>query len=155
VLESRKKKLDIDPAKSTSEDIADWKTKEISLVDTAVKKHEQRVPSSSPTFDNKVNKLTQNTVANFLNGDLMVRKWKESFQDQYEKFVKVISQFEKRVEDKCAVFSGDNNKLYDDIEAELKNKLKETFSYLDDIMIDRLTDYVMSDWILRCPISFE
>lgn len=155
VLESRKKKLDIDPAKSTSEYIADWKTKEISLVDTAVKKHEQRVPSASPTFDNKVNKLTQNTVANFINGDLMVRRWKESFQDQYEKFVKVISQFEKRVEDKCAVFSGDNNKLYDDIEAELKNKLKETFSYLDDIMIDRLTDYVMSDWILRCPISFE
>jgi hypothetical protein len=155
VLEFRKKKIDINTQDSTPKEIADWKSQQISLVDAAVKKHGQRVASTSPKFDEKVNILTQYTVANFLNGDILVRKWKESFQDQYEKFIKVVSLFEKKVEERCAVNDGDNNRLYNEIEKDLKIKLKEAFEFLDDVMIDRLTYYVMSDWILRCPISFE
>jgi hypothetical protein len=156
VLEFRKQKIDIASSKSTEEEIADWKSQEITLVDHAITKHGQRVSSLSKKYDENVNRLTQNTISDFLNGDIMVRKWKENFQDQYEKFIQVIAQFEKRVENKCAVSDGkDNNGLYDGIEQELKEKLKESFTFLDDLMIDRLTDYVMSDWILRCPISFE
>jgi len=155
VLEFRKKKIEINTEESTPKEIADWKSQQISLVDSAIKKHGQRVPSTSLKFDEKVNTLTQYSVANFLNGDILVRKWKESFQDQYEKFIKVVSLFEKKVEERCATNNGDNNQLYNEIEKDLNVKLKEAFEFLDDIMIDRLTDYVMSDWILRCPISFE
>jgi hypothetical protein len=156
VLSFRQEKLDIDPpVKKSPKEIADWKSKEISLVDNAVRKHGQRVPSKAKNFDGKVNNLTQKSVSDFLNGDAMIRKWAEKYQDQYEKFQKVIDQFEKRVEEKCAVANGDSNKLYDEIEQELRSKIKSSFDFLDETMIDRLTYRVMADWILRCPISFE
>lgn len=156
VLNFRQDKIDIDaPQKTTAKEIADWKTKQISLVDNAVKKHGQRVPSTAAKIDEKVNKLTQKSVSDFLNGDAMIRKWAEKYQDQYEKFQKVVSQFEESVETKCAVFSGDNNTLYNEIESELRIKIQASFSWLDETMIDRLTNRVMADWILRCPISFE
>ena len=156
ILNFRQEKIDIDPSeKKSASEIADWKTKEISLVDNAINKHRQRVPATATNFDEKVNKLTQNSISNFLNGDTMIRKWAEKYQDQYEKFQKVLDLFEKRVEEKCAVNGGTSNQLYNEIESELREKLKESFSFLDDIMIDRLTGRVMADWILRCPISFE
>ena len=125
------------------------------MVDNAVKKHGQRVPGKAKNFDDRVNNLTQKSVSDFLNGDAMIRKWAEKYQDQFEKFQKVIDQFEKRVEEKCAVANGDSNKLYDEIEQELRLKIKASFDFLDETMIDRLTYRVMADWILRCPISFE
>ncbi len=155
-LNFREKKLDIDPKEKKSErEIADWKSKSISLVDNAIKKHKQRIPEKAKNIDDKVNILTQKSVSDFLNGDAMIRKWAEKYQDQYEKFQKVVDQFEKRVEEKCAVADGNSNILYNEIEVELKEKIKASFSFLDETMIDRLTARVMADWILRCPISFE
>jgi hypothetical protein len=155
-LNFREKKLDIDPKEKKSDrEIADWKSKSISLVDNAIKKHKQRIPEKAKNIDDKVNSLTQKSVSDFLNGDAMIRKWAEKYQDQYEKFQKVVDQFEKRVEEKCAVADGNSNMLYNEIETELKEKIKTSFGFLDDIMIDRLTARVMADWILRCPISFE
>lgn len=155
-LNFREKKLDIDlKEKKSDSEIADWKSKSISLVDNAIKKHTQRIPEKAKNIDDKVNHLTQKSVSDFLNGDAMIRKWAEKYQDQYEKFQKVVDQYEKRVEEKCAVNDGNSNILYNEIEVELKEKIKTSFSFLDDTMIDRLTARVMADWILRCPISFE
>jgi len=155
-LNFREKKLDIDPKEKKSEgEIADWKSKSISLVDNAIKKHKQRIPEKAKNIDEKINNLTQKSVSDFLNGDAMIRKWAEKYQDQYEKFQKVVDQFEKRVEEKCAVADGNSNLLYNEIEVELNEKIKASFSFLDVTMIDRLTARVMADWILRCPISFE
>ncbi len=154
VLNFRQDKIDID-AKSTPKEIADWKSKEISLVDNAIRKHRQRVPSSVANVDHRVNMLTQKSVSDFLNGDAMIRKWAEKYQDQYEKFQKVVDQFEKRVEEKCATADGNSTQLYNEIEMELRAKIKSSFDWLDETMIDRLTYRVMADWILRCPISFE
>lgn len=155
-LNFREKKLDIDAKEKKSiTEIADWKSKSISLVDNAIKKHKQRIPEKAKNIDEKVNNLTQKSVSDFLNGDGMIRKWAEKYQDQYEKFQKVVDQFEKRVEEKCAVSDGNSNLLYNEIETELKEKIKASFNFLDDTMIDRLTARVMADWILRCPISFE
>jgi len=155
-LNFREKKLDIDPKEKKSEgEIADWKSKSISLVDNAIKKHKQRIPEKAKNIDEKINNLTQKSVSDFLNGDAMIRKWAEKYQDQYEKFQKVVDQFEKRVEEKCAVADGNSNILYNEIEVELNEKIKASFRFLDVTMIDRLTARVMADWILRCPISFE
>ena len=150
ILKFRQDKLDIDaPNKKTEKELADWKSKEISLVDTAIKKHKQRMPIGATNIDSKVNKLTQKSISDFLNGDSMIRKWAEKYQDQYEKFQKVVSQFEESVEVRCAVFEGDNNALYVEIEKELNIKIQTSFSFLDETMIDRLTNRVMADWIIR------
>jgi hypothetical protein len=156
VLDYRKKKIEINPSTEKSEtEIADWKTKEISLVENAIRKHGQRISSTATNRDNKINSLTQNSIEHFLNGNITLKIMQEKFPRDYEKFIRVVSLFEKKVAEICIVNVGDNNLLYKQIEEELKGKLKEAFSYIDQITIDRLTEQVLADWILRCPINFE
>jgi hypothetical protein len=156
VLDYRKQKIEINPSSQKSEiEIADWKTKEISLVENAIRKHGQRIASTSTNRDNKINILTQNSIEHFLNGNITIKIMQDKFPKDYEKFIRVVSLFEKKVEEHCITNTGDNNLLYKQIEIELKVKLKEAFSYIDQITIDRLSEQVLADWILRCPINFE
>jgi hypothetical protein len=156
VLNYRKEKIEINPLTEKSEtEIADWKTKEISLVKNAIRKHGQRISDIIPNRDIKINKLTQNSIEHFLNGNITVKIMQEKFPKDYEKFIRVVSLFEKKVAEMCIINTGDNNELYKQIENDLKAKLKDAFNYIDQITIDRLTEQVLSDWILRCPINFE
>lgn len=155
VLNFRNEKIGIETPNRPNNEIMDWQNKEISLVSNANKKHKARVPATKDNVDQKVNNLTHKSITDFLNGEAMIRVWAEKYQEQYEKFIKVIDLFEKSVEARCAVHDGNNNELYKSIETDLRTKLKESFSFLDDLMIDRLTNKVMADWILRCPINFE
>ena len=50
------------------------------------------------------------------------------FPKDYEKFIRVVSLFEKKVTEICITNTGDNNLLYRQIEDDLKVKLKEAFS---------------------------
>ncbi|SHM51806.1 hypothetical protein [Flavobacterium saccharophilum] len=156
VLNYREKKIEINPLTEKSDvEIADWKTKQISLVDNAIRKHGQRINASISNRDSKINALTQNSIEHFLNGNIAVKIMQEKFPTDYEKFVRVVSLFEKKLTEICIVNTEDNNTLYKQIENDLKVKLKEAFSYIDQITIDRLTEQVLADWILRCPINFD
>lgn len=79
----------------------------------------------------------------------------QKFPDDYEKLIRVISQFEKKVEESCITNEGSSKELYDSIEFELKSRISKTLSYIDDITIIKLTEQILADWILRCPIDFE
>ena len=157
VLAYKQQKISIVPNEiSSDEEIADWKAQQITLVSNAINKHQHRIPNNSNNIDEKVNKLTQYTIENFLNGNILIRKWHDNYPEDYEKFVRVVSQFEKKVSEKCILHDGsNNNQLYKEIESELRTKIKENFAYIEDVMIDKLTEQVMADWILRCPINFE
>jgi hypothetical protein len=156
VLDYRKQKIEINPLTQKSEtEIADWKTKEISLVDNAIRKHGQRLKTSVSNRKYKINTLTQHSIEHFLNGNIALKIMQEKFPRDFEKFIRVVSLFEKKVTDNCITNTGDNNLLYHQIEVDLRNKLKDAFGYIDETTIDRLTEQVLADWILRCPINFE
>lgn len=137
------------------DDIVEWKDQSINLVEHAIRKHSLRLPAEVKNKESKVNTLTDNSIKDFLDGDFIIQKWAEMYQSDYEKFQRIIGLFEKEVEEKCMVNKLDNNALYDNIKSELKTKLKQNFTYLDDLTIDKLANRVMADWILRCPIDFE
>ena len=152
----QQKKVEINPkTPTTDKDIIGWKSKEIPYVNNAIRKHEMRLPENAKNKDGKIELLTHNSIRDFLNGDIVLRTWQITYEDDYEKFIRIISQFETKVKEKCVLSNLSNNLLYSEIESELKIKLKEAFSILDSTMIDRLSDYVMADWIIRCPIDFE
>ena len=156
VLDYRNRKIEINPLTQKSEtEIADWKNQEISLVKNAIKKHGQRLIQSSLNRDDKINTLTQLSIGHFLNGNITVKTMSDKFPEDYEKFIRIISLYENKVIEICITNTGDNNALYKQIEVELKSKLNQAFSYIDQITIDRLTEQVLADWILRCPINFE
>lgn len=156
VLDYKRQKIEINPlSPKTTTEIADWKTKEINLVDNAIRKHGQKLSETVSNRDSKINKLTQLSIENFLNGNITIKIMQEKFPEDYEKFIRVVSLFEKKVTEMCLTNAGDNNDLYKQIENDLKEKLKEAFSYIDVSTIDQLTEQVLADWILRCPINFE
>ena len=156
VLDYRKKKIEINPSSQKSEnEIADWKSQQILLVENAIKKHGQRLNQTVSNRDDKINTLTQLSIGHFLNGNITIKTMREKFPEDYEKFIRIVSLFENKVTEICITNTSDNNVLYKQIEVELKSKLNEAFSYIDQITIDRLTEQVLADWILRCPINFE
>lgn len=155
VLDGKGKKVDINHNDETSEKTLSWKSSEIDLVDNANRKNSHRIPTAIQNRDMKIEKLTQITISNFLNGNITIEKLQQKFPDDYERLLRVITQFEKKVEELCLTNSSNSNELYGNIEKELKERIKNTFTYLNDTTIDKLTGQVLADWILRCPIDFQ
>ena len=121
VLNYRERKIEINPTtEKTDVEIADWKTKQISLVDNAIRKHGQRIDVGVSNRDNKINALTQHSIEHFLNGNIAVKIMQEKFPTDYEKFIRVVSLFEKKLTEICIVNTDDNNTFYKQIEKDLK-----------------------------------
>lgn len=153
VIGTKIDRIEIDVDRDETNDIK-WRETNISLVDNAISKHNKRVPDCI-NKEEKVNKLTDFTIGDFLDEQQLIVKWKELNPSDYEKFLRIVGDYEKTVETLCIINTDDNNALYEKIKLELKEKLKNGFSYLEDITLDKLTKGVMADWILRCPINFE
>ncbi len=146
-------KLEIPADRDESKDI-DWKGTNIDLVNNAITKHGKRI-SDSPNKEEKINKLTDFTIGDFLDEQQLVTKWKNLIPNDYEKFLRLISDYEKTVEEMCITNTDDNNLLYERIKQKLKERLMQTFPYIEDITLEKLMKGVVADWILRCPINFE
>ena len=146
-------KLEIPADRDESKDI-DWKGTNIDLVNNAITKHGKRI-SDSPNKEEKINKLTDFIIGDFLDEQQLVTKWKNLIPNDYEKFLRLISDYEKTVEEMCITNTDDNNLLYERIKQKLKERLMQTFPYIEDITLEKLMKGVVADWILRCPINFE
>lgn len=138
-----------------NKDITEWRNQEISLVQSAVRKHQLRLPPTIKNLNSKVDRLTDNSIKGFLNGTYIIRTWQDSYPEDYEKFEKLKSFIERKVSEKCMWPTDDNNGLYLEIETDLKAQIKDSFPYLEPLTIAKLSEFVMADWILRCPIDFE
>lgn len=125
------------------------------MIKHATEKHGKRLQPHIKNKEDKVNKLTQQTVDDFLCQQQILNKWKELKPTDYEKFIRIIGDYESTVEELCITSTDGNNQLYERIRNELKNKLKESFSCYEDLTLEKLTKGVIADWILRCPINFE
>lgn len=149
-------KIDIIPSEATTEeDKLKWKDKEILLVKNAQRKHKARFESDTKGIEKKVDSLTEKSVSHFLEGNGILKKWQSDYPDDFEKFIKIINQVEEQVEEECMFPNQDNNKLYRKFSTMVEIKIKESFPYLDQTMVQNLCNQVMADWILRCPIDFE
>ncbi len=132
-----------------------WKEQSISLVDNAVRKHGKRFPANTVELDQKVNRLTNTTVEDFLNRESILRKWRNMHPDHYDRFIALVGQIENDVREKCMFPSNDNNERYDSINKMVDAKIRGSFPYLDETAILKLTRGVLADWLVRCPIDFE
>ena len=149
-------KVDIIPKDNISPDEKlKWKGKEISLVENAQRKHKLRFDTYASSIEKKVDDLTEKSISHFLEGNSILKKWSIDYPDDYEKFIKIISQVEEQVIEECMFPNKDNNELYRSFANLLKEKIKTSFPFIEDTMVQNLCNQVMADWILRCPINFE
>lgn len=150
---STNNKLEILVERDESKDV-DWKATNIDLVNHAITKHGKRISNSS-NKEEKINKLTNFTIGDFLNEQQLITQWKNLNPSDYEKFLRLVGDYEKTVEELCITNTNDNNLLYERIKRELKERLINNFPYLEDITLHKLIKGVIADWILRCPLNFE
>lgn len=149
-------KIDISPAEAISEEEKlKWKGKEISLVEHAQRKHALRFTQNANNVDKKVDDLTEQSVKHFLNGNIILKRWENDYPEDFEKFIKIKSQFEEKVIEECMFPTDNNNDRLKEIKANLFSKIKESFPFLEETMVTNLCNQVMADWIMRCPIDFE
>ncbi|MBW1794859.1 MAG: hypothetical protein JRJ38_10580 [Deltaproteobacteria bacterium] len=135
-------------------DVANWGSTQSSLESNAQRKHRARFNPEPGDIEERVGKLTTKTIFNYLEGNEKLRSWEELYQDRYERFQKVTSHFERRVEEKCLIPVSNNDKLLNEIRQELTNRLKTEFPELDILTIEDLSEHAISKWILECPIDF-
>ncbi|WP_322969425.1 hypothetical protein [Faecalibacter sp. LW9] len=155
VIDAKSKTIEINHELETKENTNLWIESQIDLVATAKRKNSHRISPTALNRDEKIEKLTEITISNFLNGNITIVKLQQKFPEDYEKFMRAITQFEIKVEELCLTNNSDNGELYSQIASELKAKIKSNFHYLNETTIDRLTEQVLAEWILRCPINFE
>lgn len=150
------RKVEIVPKDNISqEDKLKWKGKAISLVENAQRKHRLRFDINTLNVDKKVDDLTEKSISHFLDGNSILKKWSIDYPDDYEKFIKIVSLVEEQVVEECMFPNSDNNKLYKRFAVLLNDKIKSSFPFIEDTMVQNLCNQVMADWILRCPINFE
>lgn len=148
-------KLMIGPDSPSKVDVIKWKEQENSLVDNAIRKHAKRFPTSNSSIDKKVNDLTESTIKSYFDRESILSRWQRIHPLDYDRFLVLVSQIEKDVEERCMFPTTDNNELYLSLRSLVNGKLKENFSYLDETTINNLTHGAIADWILRCPLDFE
>ena len=152
VLRFQSNKVEISP--NETNDQTNWRSENISMVNNAISKHGKLLPDS-PNKENRVNKLTEMTIDNYLSEMCILQKFMKIDLSEYERFLRIVADFEGTVEERCMLNTEKNLQLYENIKRELKSKLAENFTYLEDITLEKLMKGVVADWILRCPINFE
>lgn len=157
VLNHFNKALDIIPEQEVSNDSNKllWKNTQISLVDHANRKNKLLIGELTTNIEQKVDKRTNITIANKLEGDSIVNTWKASYPDDYESFLRIVSVIENEVIETCTIPTDSNSQRYKDFQDLVYTKLKATFPYISETMLLSLRNKVISDWILNCPIDFE
>lgn len=155
-LSSVDKKILVSPLSVVNEDtIGIYKGSDSSLVDNALRKHEARLKQNNRDSQKLIERLTYKTIKHFLDGKEIIDLWKDLIQEDYERFIRIVSQYEDEVEELCMFPTDDFNNRLNKIKTILYDKIRSNFNRLDDIMVQDLTNYVIADWILRCPIDFE
>lgn len=139
----------------TEIDKINYKDTKSDLVENSNRKHRRRFSTNVSQIDQKVDNFTDKTVKNFLDGKGIVNNWRQLLPQDYERFLKIVSQIEEDVEEMCAFPTEDNNKRYEHIKSLVFSKIQNNFDELHEISINNLTNYIIADWILRCPINFE
>jgi len=100
---------------SSNEDEINYKDTESSLVDNSNYKHKQRLSNNNvKNINQKVDNFTDKTIKHFLDGKDVLRKWHNVFPSEYERFVRIVSQVEVKVEEECSFSTDDYNDWYFD-----------------------------------------
>ncbi len=153
------KKFSIVPKKedSSNDNIVQWQTTQIDLVNNAIEKNEIRINSLPNKADvsGKVNVLTNETIRYYLNGESILRIWQSSQPENHQRFIELLASVEEELKEKCILNIVDPNHFVKEISNYIENKIGTAFSYLDESTIVRLKNYAISFWILRCPLYFE
>jgi hypothetical protein len=150
-------KIDVPSRNIDEKDISNYKN-DISKneqTNNAKRKHTALFPKDGINREATIVKRVDRTVSYLLIGDSILKDWEVISQQHLEKFNKIVKLLESQVEELCELPAFDNQKQYNEIRAVVKNAIDAEFKALSEAMRMQLTERVIADWLLRCPLNFE
>lgn len=155
ILDYTKRAIDISPDNVDDTQRLLWKNTAISLIDNANRKNQMLLGGKIENIERKIDILTNLTVKDKLDGDSIVNRWQISYPEDYERFLRVVDMVEREVIRTCMIPAPNNMERYKEFKSLVYAKLKATFANLSEPMLLSLTNKVIADWLLNCPINFE
>ena len=154
VLLSVNKKIIYTPKEQTTDDdIQKYKNDESYLVDNAIDKHSKQLIQGGADIS-KASQLTHKTISNYLDGKKILNLWSDQIPTEFEKFKMIIRQEEDEIEHQSLYPSEDHYKRYTELKKNIEAKIRDNFGQLDVSTIKSLSNFIVADWILRCPLNF-
>jgi hypothetical protein len=157
ILGQMPRRLGFRPETLDGEALANWADSEIELVMNSNRKNKSRlfnVQLTESQIVDRVNKMTERNIRNFLNGESITRNWLLKFPEILANFLSLKGAIEHLAEDICAT-SSNPAEAYESIQKMVESKLANAFPNLDETTRTHLNSHLMADWILRCPIEFS
>ena len=121
----------------------------------AQQKHKALFPKDGNDYTEKIVKRVDRTVGNLLIGDSILKEWEIFSQDQLERFNKLINVLEIKIEEVCEIPTTNNSERYKEIKEIVQKQIDKDFASLSTATRMRLSERVIADWLLRCPLNFE
>lgn len=94
-------------------------------------------------------------LESYAKGVAQLNRLQQSNPTYYDEFNNTFNSQEKEIKIKCRKDSSNNNELFyqilDDFERKLRERLR---GYFTEDTIDDLKRFMISDWLMRCPMNF-
>lgn len=79
-----------------------------------------------------------------------------SYDQQYEKFVRITKALERKIKDESLIPVDSNSEKLKEIKTIVKQTLDKEFpNFLSEANKEELTSYLVSYWILECSLDFS
>jgi hypothetical protein len=129
-----------------------WKDCDTSLIDNIKRKINNVFSDSAEDAENVISQY----LDAYAKGVSQIMRLQNSNPHLFDDFNKIKNSQERKIALQCKRKADNNNDLFfsllDDFEIRIKERLGKSFS---DDTIEELKDYLISDWLMRCPLDFK
>lgn len=127
------------------------------FVQNGLRKNAKLFPKSdNQDYSENIIKLTDRNIENKFIGEGILKFWSNSYDQQYEKFVRITKALERKIKDESLIPVDSNSEKLKEIKAIVKQTLDKEFpNFLSEANKEELTSYLVSYWILECSLDFS
>lgn len=107
-------------------------------------------------YDNKVKRLHELTLENFLSADAYFRKIESSAPVVYARLIRLINEFEKYVVESSLIWEGSSEELTVRVRDDLERRISmEIGPHLDQTSASRISRCMVARWLAICELDYE
>lgn len=125
------------------------------FVENGLRKNAKLYPNNGVNYSEKVIQLTDSQIEFNIIGEGILKQWSNSFDKQYEKFIRVKKTLGKRIKADSLIPVKDNNEKLKEINNTVRAMINKEFYYLSESNKEELSSYLVSYWILECSLDFS
>jgi len=149
--------LDFQSTEPSTQTIEEFKAtyENNTFVENGLRKNAKLYPNNGEDYTGKVIQLTDSQIEFNIIGEGILKQWSNSFDKQYEKFIRVKNTLGKRIKAESLIPVRDNNEKLKEIKDTVRTMINKEFHYLSESNKEELSSYLVSYWILECSLDFS